>query len=297
MTEKAQEINLTNITEQGHLDMDNLVLQARTMEVLEETEIISKRTRSKQLAKEMAEAPDAETRRAIRNELVVFNLPLVTHVIKKYGYFNADKFQNGCVGLLKAAETFNIDKDVPFHNYAAFCIETEIRLAYRKQNRAFESKIKGFLDSLDEPAQMGNGDTLDKHDMAEDELSQEMFDELIGEAEVDTIFYQIIIPCIEFYGTRSKDIDMELWRNLEIQYFMELAMVQSQRQRLTFTQMAKLLGTSAPNIRNRHQKVMALIKEECENFGFTVGVHGGVYFEDGERTVRARNRKRRGEKY
>ena len=209
-----------------------------------------------------------EARREVRNDVVVDNLRLVTQVLKKYGYFSPDKFQNGCVGLLKAADTFNIEKGVPFHNYAAFCIETEIRLAFRRVNRAFESKAKGFLDSLDEPAALGNGDTIDRHEMAADEYSQQEFDAIIEEADVDTLFYQIIIPCIEEYGTRAKDIDMELWRALEIQYFIELSMEASQRQRLTFTEMAKQLGTTPQNIRARHKKVMEAIREACNDFGY-----------------------------
>lgn len=217
---------------------------------------------------EVAKTGTEEERREIRNEVVVDNMRLVTQVLKKYGYFSPDKFQNGCIGLLKAADTFNVEKGVPFHNYAAFCIETEVRLAFKRVNRAFESKAKGFLDSLDEPQSLGNGDTMDRHELAADEYAEMEFDAIIQEAEADTLFYDIIIPCIEEYGTRAKDIDMELWRELEIQYFIELSMEKSQRQRLTFTEMAKQLGTTPQNLRARHKKVMDLVRETCIAFGY-----------------------------
>jgi RNA polymerase sigma factor (sigma-70 family) len=214
------------------------------------------------------EIGDEPTRRELRNQVVVDNLRLVTHVLSKYGYFSPDKFQNGCIGLLKAAETFNIEKGVPFHNYAAFCIETEVRLAFRRVNRAFEGKSEGFLDSLDAPSALSNGDQLDRHESIADPYSEVEFDEFIDEAEVDTLFYDIIIPVIEQYGTRAKDIDMELWQRLEIQYFIELSMEQSQRQRITFTEMAAQLGSTPQNMRSRHKKVMELVREACIEAGY-----------------------------
>lgn len=232
---------------------------------------------------ELAQEGKVEERRELRNELIVDNLRLVTRVLKKYGQFSQDKFQNGCIGLLKAAETYNIEKEVPFGNYAAFCIETEIRAAFKRVNRAFEGKKQGFLDSLDEPTMLGNGDTLDKHETIGDEYAEQEFDAIIEEAEIDTLFYDIIIPAIEFYGVRAKDIDMERWRALEIQYFIELSAEKSQRQRITFTEMAKQLGTTPQNIRVRHQKVMAYIKELCieHGYGYTTSETGrSRFFQD-----------------
>lgn len=215
---------------------------------------------------------DEELRRKFRNDVVVLNLRLVTQVLMKYGAFSQDKFQNGCVGLLKAAETFNSQKGVPFHNYACFCIETEIRLAFKKSQNKFEAKSRGFLDSLDAPASLANGDSLDKHEMIYDPFAEQEFDAIIEEAETDTLFYDIIIPCIDLYGTRAKDIDMVLWRELEIQYFIELSMEQSQRQRITFSEMAKQLKTTPQNLRTRHKKVIELVKKECRAFGYDIQI-------------------------
>lgn len=210
-------------------------------------------------------------RRKWRNEIVILNLRLVTQVLKKYGYFSQDKFQNGCVGLLKAAESFASEKGVPFHNYACFCIETEVRLAFRRVNRLFESKKQGFLTSFDAASNAGGEDReMNAHDSVEDPYAFMEFDEIINDAEVDTLFYDIIIPCIEEYGVRSKDMDMVLWRQLEIQYFIELSMEHSQRQRITFTEMAKQLGTATQNIRTRHKKVMELVKKRCNTFGYYI---------------------------
>lgn len=266
----------------GKVDFTALIVEAQVARVVEEEErLVLEDSEVRQLKEEthellvkMTEAKkrgDEEKRREYRNEVVVKNLRLVTQVLKKYGYFSPDKFQNGCIGLLKAADTFDVEKGVPFHNYAAFCIETEVRLAFRRVNRAFESRAKGYLDSLDAPTVLDNGDDdLDRHQTIGDPDAEQDFDSILEEAAVDTLFYNIIIPCIQQYGTRSKDIDMELWQQLEIEYFIGLSLEHSQRQRLTFTEMARRLGTTPQNIRVRHQKVTALIRKKCEEYGYYV---------------------------
>ncbi|MNM45131.1 RNA polymerase sigma factor SigA [compost metagenome] len=206
--------------------------------------------------------------RRLRNDVVVLNMRLVTVTLKKYGAFSQDKFQNGCVGLLKAAETFDSSVGAPFPNYACFCIEMEVRAAWSKQNRAFEGKNAGFLDSLDEVSGYDDSKESSRYEAVEDPYGESDIDQLLMDAEVETLFYKIIIPSIEEYGVRSKDIDVVRWRELELQYFMELSMVKSQRQRLTFTAMAKELGTVTQNLRTRHKKVMELIKQRCVEYGY-----------------------------
>lgn len=267
--------------EQTKVNFYELVAEANVARVVEEEEQLTKADQSirdlKQktneklhLMAELRELGDEEARREVRNEVVVDNMRLVTQVLKKYGYFNSDKFQNGCVGLLKAAETFKVAEGTPFPNYAAFCIETEIRFAFKRQSRSFESKHKGFLESIDEPSAMSNGDTASKHDMIADPYAEGEIDAMLQEAEIDDMFYNIIIPAIESYGTRSMDIDMDHWQQLEIQYILELSVEDSQRSRLTFTRMAEELGSTPQNMRTRHKRVMQLIRQRCEEAGYTV---------------------------
>lgn len=294
---KEQKINFNELVSEAHVAR---IIEEEDKLAQEDCFIAELRMITNEKLHKMArlrEEGKEEERREVRNEIIVDNLRLVTQVLKKYGYFSPDKFQNGCIGLLKAAETYDITKDVPFHNYAAFCIESEVRLAFKRVNRLFESKNKGFLESLDAPSVLGNGDEIDKHETVEDPFAGQEIDSIIEEAEVDTLFYDIIIPCIEEYGTRAKDIDMELWRALEIQYFLELSMEQSQRQRITFTEMAKQLGTTPQNIRVRHKKVMELIRQRCIEFGYRMRktTTGRVHFykEDADYSMHRRNRKRK----
>ena len=269
----ANKINFTE--EVAKARVEQIVKEEEVLTVKDEEvqRIVSKTNELIALMEQAKEDGDEVKRREYRNEVVVTNLRLVTQVLKKYGYFSPDKYQNGCIGLLKAAETYDSKKKVPFSNYACFCIETEIRLAFRRENRLFESKNKGFLDSLDAPTVSGSSGDKEvyAHEVVSDPFAEQDFDRLIEEAELDVLFYKVIIPCIEEYGRRSINIDIAKWCELEIQYFIELSMEHSQRQRLTLSEMARQLGTVVPNLRVRHQKVLEMIRQRCIQHGWYVG--------------------------
>ena len=72
--------------------------------------------------------------RNARNILVEHNLRLVAHIIKKYyGKQNEqdDLVSIGTIGLIKAVDTFNPDKNIRLSSYASRCIENEILMHFR----------------------------------------------------------------------------------------------------------------------------------------------------------------------
>ena len=69
-----------------------------------------------------------------RNVLVEHNLRLVAHIIKKYyGKQNEqdDLVSIGTIGLIKAIDTFNPDKNIRLSSDASRCIENEILMHFR----------------------------------------------------------------------------------------------------------------------------------------------------------------------
>lgn len=69
-----------------------------------------------------------------RNVLVEHNLRLVAHIIKKY--YSAQNDQDdlvsiGTIGLIKAINTFDINKNIKLSSYASRCIENEILMHFR----------------------------------------------------------------------------------------------------------------------------------------------------------------------
>ena len=78
---------------------------------------------------------DAQARRL----LVEHNLRLVAHIIKKYyGRQNEqdDLVSIGTIGLIKAIDTFNPDKNIRLSSYASRCIENEILMYFRAAKKS-----------------------------------------------------------------------------------------------------------------------------------------------------------------
>lgn len=85
---------------------------------------------------------------AARDELIVHNLRLVVYIARKFDAASAsieDLISIGTIGLIKAVNTFNRDKNIKIATYASRCIENEILMYLRKTN-----PIKSEV-SFDEP--------------------------------------------------------------------------------------------------------------------------------------------------
>ena len=100
-------------------------------------------------AEEEAEALElAETDNEMRSKLIEHNLRLVVYIAKRFestGVCIEDLISIGTIGLIKAINTFKIDKNIKLATYAARCIENEILMYLRRTtNQRAEC-------SLDEP--------------------------------------------------------------------------------------------------------------------------------------------------
>lgn len=84
-----------------------------------------------------------------RDLLIEHNLRLVVYVAKKYDSVQNGSIEDlisiGTIGLVKAVNTFKIDKNIKLATYASRCIENEILMFLRKNN-----KLRQEI-SLDEP--------------------------------------------------------------------------------------------------------------------------------------------------
>lgn len=84
-----------------------------------------------------------------RDLLIEHNLRLVVYVAKRYDSMQnggiEDLISIGTIGLVKAINTFKIDKNIKLATYASRCIENEILMFLRKNN-----KLRHEI-SLDEP--------------------------------------------------------------------------------------------------------------------------------------------------
>ena len=83
-----------------------------------------------------------------RKQLIEHNLRLVVYIAKKFdntGVGVEDLISIGTIGLIKAINTFNPDKNIKLATYASRCIENEI-LMYLRRNSKTRLEV-----SIDEP--------------------------------------------------------------------------------------------------------------------------------------------------
>ena len=86
--------------------------------------------------------------RSAREKIIRHNLRLVAHVAKKYYAQPGDQedlISIGTIGLMKAVDTFDTTRKARFATYASRCIENEILMYLRRNN-----KVRMDV-SIDEP--------------------------------------------------------------------------------------------------------------------------------------------------
>ena len=80
-----------------------------------------------------------------RQKLIIHNLKLISFIIKtkfdNSSYTDNDLFDAGIIGLIKAVDTFDLEKKVAFSTYATKCIYTEILKYITLQNKIKEHEI------------------------------------------------------------------------------------------------------------------------------------------------------------
>ncbi|MGN0407313.1 MAG: RNA polymerase sporulation sigma factor SigK [Bacteroides sp.] len=73
-----------------------------------------------------------------RNKLIEKNMRLVAHIVKKYASPERDiedLLSVGTIGLIKAVNTFDMDKSIRLATYAAKCIDNELLMLLRTDKR------------------------------------------------------------------------------------------------------------------------------------------------------------------
>lgn len=80
----------------------------------------------------------AEGDEEARQKLILHNLRLVAHIVRKY-YTSArnpeDLVSIGTIGLVKAVDTFRVENGARFATYASKCIQNEILMHFRSQKK------------------------------------------------------------------------------------------------------------------------------------------------------------------
>ena len=122
-----------------------------------------------------------------REQLIVHNLRLVAHIVKKYYSQSCDQddlISIGTVGLIKAISTFKPDRGVKLATYASRCIENEILMHFRSQR-----KLQGEV-SLSDTLEADDDSSLSLMDVIR--VDDTMLDDLSARDDG-----QVVRACVE----------------------------------------------------------------------------------------------------
>jgi len=179
--------------------------------------------------------------KAARSILIERNLRLVVYIARKFentGINIEDLISIGTIGLIKAVNTFNPEKKIKLATYASRCIENEI-LMYLRRNNKIRSEV-----SFDEPLNIDwDGNELLLSDVLgtdEDIITKDL------EASVDK---KLLLKALHQLSDREKQI-------------MELRFGLGTGDEKTQKDVADMLGISQSYISRLEKRIIKRLKKE-----------------------------------
>ena len=183
----------------------------------------------------------------VKAVLIERNLRLVVYIARKFentGINVEDLISIGTIGLIKAINTFKVDKKIKLATYASRCIENEI-LMYLRRNSKTKTEV-----SIDEPLNVDwDGNEL----LLSDILGTD--DDIIYRGLEDETERQLLKSAIDRLSPREKTI-------VELRYGLKNA----EDEEMTQKEVADRLGISQSYISRLEKKIMKRLKKEIVRF-------------------------------
>ncbi len=197
-----------------------------------------------ELLKKLGTMDDTE----VKSILIERNLRLVVYIAKKFdntGVGVEDLISIGTIGLIKAINTFKLDKKIKLATYASRCIENEILMYLR---RSAKTKMEV---SIDEPLNVDwDGNEL----LLSDILGTE--EDIIYRDLEDEVDRELLKKAMSILTEREKTIiDLRFGLNNE------------KGEEMTQKEVADLLGISQSYISRLEKKIMKRLKKEMLRIG------------------------------
>lgn len=181
---------------------------------------------------------------SVRKILVERNLRLVVYIAKKFENSNSgieDLVSIGTIGLMKAINTFDVNKKIKLATYASRCIENEILMHLRKT-----SKLKNEV-SIDEPLNTdGDGNEL----LLADILGND--EDAVFKGIEDEVDKKLIMDAINRLNKREKKI-------MELRFGFITGNEQTQKE------VADLLGISQSYISRLEKKIIVRMRKDMKS--------------------------------
>lgn len=182
-----------------------------------------------------------------RQTLIERNLRLVVYIARRFentGINIEDLISIGTIGLIKAINTFRADKNIKLATYASRCIENEI-LMYLRRNNKTRLEV-----SIDEPLNVDwDGNEL----LLSDILGTD--EDVIYHDIEDEIEKSLLNNAISRLNPRERKI-------VELRY----GLTNEDGEEMTQKEVADLLGISQSYISRLEKKIMKRLKKEIVRF-------------------------------
>ncbi|NEU29454.1 RNA polymerase sporulation sigma factor SigE [bacterium LRH843] len=179
--------------------------------------------------------------KAVRSMLIERNLRLVVYIARKFentGINIEDLISIGTIGLIKAVNTFNPEKKIKLATYASRCIENEI-LMYLRRNNKTRSEV-----SFDEPLNIDwDGNEL----LLSDVLGTE--EDIITKGIEKKVDRKLLVKALHTLNDREKQI-------------MELRFGLAGDEEKTQKDVADLLGISQSYISRLEKRIIKRLQKE-----------------------------------
>ena len=179
-----------------------------------------------------------------RETLIVHNLRLVVYIAKKFestGIGIEDLISIGTIGLIKAVNTFSVEKNIKLATYASRCIENEILMYLRKTN---QQKMEV---SIDEPLNVDwDGNEL----LLSDILGTD--DDTVSVNIENEAEKRVLLEAVEKLDEREKLI-------------MELRFGLNNRPEKTQKEVADMIGISQSYISRLEKRIIKRLKKDMES--------------------------------
>ena len=195
----------------------------------------------------MIEALETNEQEKAKKRLIEHNLRLVVYIAKKFdntGVGVEDLISIGTIGLIKAINTFNPTKKIKLATYASRCIENEILMYLRRNNK---TKLEV---SIDEPLNVDwDGNELLLSDILGTE-EDTIYKDLENEAE-----RKLLIHAISKLSNRERMI-------IRMRYGLDNPSGEEKTQ----NEVADFLGISQSYISRLEKKIMLRLRREIVRY-------------------------------
>ncbi len=178
--------------------------------------------------------------------LIERNLRLVVYIAKKFenaGVNVEDLISIGAIGLIKAVNTFNLDKNIKLATYASRCIENEILMYLRRSSRT-KSEV-----SFDEPLNIDwDGNEL----LLSDILGTD--NDIVYNHIEEEVNRNLLVYALKKLSAREKQI-------------MEMRFGLVSGREMTQKEVADKMGISQSYISRLEKKIIGRLRKEIKKLG------------------------------